>query len=360
MLWMFLTLFYGVVKGVREIVKKKSFEKSTLLEVLFFYTLIGFVMVLPFSGNVGGLTPELYGLVALKSFIIFVAWLCGFKAVKEIPISVYGVLDLSRVLFSTLLGVFILHETMTGHKATGILLVAAGLIALRYEKPWRERRDAKRAAAKAGAIVETTETEIVPPDQVHKAENAPEDQAYKSETAQADQFEQIGQKKQTEHFEQTEPESVHPEHVEPKEKGNPILFIIMAFLSALLNAVSGTMDKILTKDVTPAQLQFWYMLFLLLMYGAYILVTRTKLDVKRALKNYWIWILSFLFIIADRALFIANQIGDSQVTVMTLLKQAGCIVTILAGRFVFKEKGIGYKLCCAGVIITGIVIGSIK
>lgn len=323
---MVLTLFYGVVKGVREIVKKKSFEKSTLLEVLFFYTLIGFIMVLPFSGDVGGLTPELYGLVALKSFIIFVAWLCGFKAVKEIPISVYGVLDLSRVLFSTLLGVFVLHETLTGHKATGIILVAAGLIALRYEKPWREKREAKRAMAKAAAIPETAGTEsdqtVIP-------------------VTEAD-----------------EPESVHPEHVEPEEKGKPILFIVMAFLSALLNAVSGTMDKILTKDVTPAQLQFWYMLFLLIMYAAYILVTRTKMDVKRAMKNYWIWILSFLFIIADRALFIANQIGDSQVTVMTLLKQAGCIVTILAGRFVFKEKGIGYKLCCAAVIIAGIVIGS--
>ena len=134
----------------------------------------------------------------------------------------------------------------------------------------------------------------------------------------------------------------------------------MAFLSALLNAMSGTMDKILTKDVTPAQLQFWYMLFLLVMYAAYILVTRTKLDVKRAMKNYWIWILSILFIFADRALFIANEIPDSKVTVMTLLKQAGCIVTILAGKFVFKEKGIGYKLCCAAVIIAGIVIGSIK
>ena len=320
MLWIGLTLFYGVVKGVREIVKKKSFEKSTLMEVLFFYTLIGFVMLLPTVGSVGGMKPELYGFVALKSFIIFVAWLCGFKAVKEIPISVYGVLDLSRVLFSTLLGVFVLHETLQGNRIVGLVLVAAGLIALRFEKPWREKREAKKALAKADPAQETTEAD---------AEGKTDSE-----------------------------ETTHPEHVEPKEKGNALLFIIMAFLSALLNAMSGTMDKILTKDVTPAQLQFWYMLFLLVMYAAYILVTRTKLDVKRAMKNYWIWILSILFIFADRALFIANEIPDSKVTVMTLLKQAGCIVTILAGKFVFKEKGIGYKLCCAAVIIAGIVIGS--
>lgn len=42
---------------------------------------------------------------------------------------------------------------------------------------------------------------------------------------------------------------------------------------------------------------------------------------------------------------------------MTLLKQSGCIVTILAGKFIFKEKNIGYKLFCAAVIVAGIVIG---
>ncbi|MBR1470220.1 MAG: DMT family transporter [Lachnospiraceae bacterium] len=307
MLWIILTLFYGIVKGAREIVKKKSFEKSTLMEVLFFYTLIGFLMLLPDIGNVSGLTPELYGLVALKSFIIFVAWLCGFKAVKEIPVSVYGVLDLSRVLFSTLLGIFVLHETMRGNQVLGLFLVAAGLVALRFEKNWRKRREAKKASA-AGLPVSADE--------------------------------------------QT------PEQVE-KEKSNPVLFTAMAFLSALLNAMSGTMDKILTKEVTSAQLQFWYMLFLLLMYAAYILVTRTKLDLKRAVKNEWIWVLSALFIVADRALFVANGIPDSRVTVMTLLKQSGCIVTIVAGKLVFKEKGIGYKLCCAAVIIAGIMVGAI-
>ena len=36
-----------------------------------------------------------------------------------------------------------------------------------------------------------------------------------------------------------------------------------------------------------------------------------------------------------------------------------CIVTILGGRLVFKEKGTGFKLCCATVIITGIVLGTL-
>lgn len=47
----------------------------------------------------------------------------------------------------------------------------------------------------------------------------------------------------------------------------------------------------------------------------------------------------------------------SRITVMTLIKQSGSLVTILAGKFIFKENNIAYKLICAGIIIIGIVIG---
>ena len=41
-MWMLLVLLYGVLKGAREILKKKALEKNTVMEVLFFYTLFGF------------------------------------------------------------------------------------------------------------------------------------------------------------------------------------------------------------------------------------------------------------------------------------------------------------------------------
>ncbi len=295
MVWMLLTLFYGIVKGLREIVKKKSLEKSTVMEVLFFYTVLGFVLLLPDIKEVSMIEPKLLALVGLKSFVIFVAWICGFKAIKEIPVSLFGLLDLSRVLFATFLGVFLLKEVLRPAQIAGILLVAAGLLALRFEEPLRAKREGKQPAADTIA--------------------------------------------------------------ENKPKGRTGVFILLSFLSAFLNAVSGTMDKILTKDITPAALQFWYMLFLVLMYALYVIISRTHISWWKTIKNYWIWILSILFIAADRALFVANQIPDSKVTVMTLIKQSGCIVTILGGRLFFKEKGILYKLVCAAVIIAGIMVG---
>lgn len=247
------------------------------------YTFLSFVIVFPEVKEAIGMETKFYLYVALKSFVIFLAWMFSFKAIKRMPISLYGVLDLSRVLFATLLGVFVLQEAFSGSQAVGLLLVSAGLLLLKY------RPRAEREAAAAAQQIETK-------------------------------------------------------------------YVVMAFASCVLNAVSGLLDKLLMRHVSSAQLQFWYMFFLVLMYLAFILCTRTPVNLRSMVRNQWVWILSVLFVIADRALFIANGMPGSRVTVMTLLKQAGCVVTILAGRYLFKEKNTTHKLFCALVIIAGIVI----
>ncbi len=287
MMWIPLVLLYGVLKGVREIVKKKALEENSTIEVLFMYTFLSFLIVLPEAREAMGMETKFYLYVAFKSFVIFLAWMFSFKAIKKMPISLYGVLDLSRVLFATLLGVFVLQEALGGSQAVGLLFVSAGLLLLKYRP--RAGRQTEAAA----------------------------------------------------------------QRVESK-------YVVMAFASCVLNAVSGLMDKLLMRQISSGQLQFWYMFFLVLMYLVFILCTRTPVNVHSMVRNRWIWLLSVLFVIADRALFIANGMPGSRVTVMTLLKQAGCVVTILAGRYLFKEKHTTHKLFCALIIIAGIVIAVLQ
>ena len=278
-MWMLLVLLYGVLKGCREIVKKKSLEKNTVMEVLFLYTLLSFLMLIPDMPKVDRLPVTLLLPVALKSFVIFVAWICSFKAISHLPISYYGILDLSRVLFATLLGVIVLEEHLGTFQVIGLLLVCSGLLLLKCRKKGTGQEEKVSA-----------------------------------------------------------------------------LYVMMALLSCMLNAVSGLMDKLLMRQMNSASLQFYYMFFLVLFYAVYILISRAKIRFKSVWSNYWIWLLSLMFVVADRALFIANGMEQSRVTVMTLIKQSGCVVTILAGKFIFHEKNIGYKLFCAAVIVCGIVI----
>ena len=284
MLWIPLVLLFGILKGVREILKKKALEKNSTIEVLFMYTLLSFAIVLPDAGAAMGMEPKFYFYVAVKSFAVFLAWMLSFKAITRMPISLYGVLDLSRVMFATLLGVAVLHEVLSFYQTIGLCFVSAGLLLLKY-KP-RSMRDAV---------------------------------------------------------------TIGGQGVEAK-------YVIMAFGSCLFNAVSGLLDKLLMKDISSSQLQFWYLFFLALMYLLFVIVTHTPVNLRNVLRNKWVWLLSLLIVIADRALFVANGMPGSRVTVMTQLKQAGCIVTIIAGRFLFHEKNTAHKMVCASVIVAGIVI----
>ena len=87
--------------------------------------------------------------------------------------------------------------------------------------------------------------------------------------------------------------------------------------------------------------------------------TKTKLSLTTVKSNYWIVILSVLFVIADRALFIANEDPNSQVTIMTLIKQSSVLVTVFCGKVFFKEKHTLKRAVCAAIVITGIVIATI-
>lgn len=113
------------------------------------------------------------------------------------------------------------------------------------------------------------------------------------------------------------------------------------------------------KDINSSQMQFWYMFFLVVFYLIYILVTKTKIR-KETLKNGWIWLMSIMFVIGDAALFIANADSSSRVTVMTVVKQSACFVTILGGKFVFHEKGIAYRMFCASIVVCGILLSVLE
>ena len=290
--WILLVLFYGIAKGFRDVIKKKAFTKNTVMEVLFAHTFITFVFCIPDINNSLGIPSNYYFLIALKSLAIFLAWIFSFNAIDNMPISVYGIVDLSRIIFSTLFGVLILKETISLSGGIGLSLVLLGLLLLKLYPKIKEKLTINSN---------------------HEVNNS--------------------------------------EEINPK-------YVIMAFLSCLLNGLSGGLDKIYTKDVSSSQLQFWYMLFMVIYYAIYILARRIKIR-SSIWKNGWLWLLSILFFLADKALFIANTYPESKVSIMTLIKQSACIITIFAGKFIFKEKNIGYKFICALIVVSGIIIATI-
>lgn len=284
-MWIALVAVYGLFKGVRDITKKKALMINTTIEVLFVYTFLSFILsagLAVFTEDVSPLALNSNDLlwIALKSAIIFIAWICSFKAIDKLPIGFYGIMDMSRVIMAAVLSVIFLKESVTALKAIGLLLVLIGLLLVNvYGKNEGDKRT-----------------------------NA--------------------------------------------------ISLILVLISCLMNAISEIFDKYLMSEtaLTSSQLQFWYMLFLVVLYLLYLIVTRTKLDLKKIFKNYWLILMSVLFVIGDKSLFEACKYNSSSVITMTLIKQCSILITIIGGRLVFGEKNIIYKLICAGIIIFGIII----
>ena len=263
------------------------------MEVLFFYTLFGFFMTIPISRDVFSLSFRMHIVILFKSFIIFVAWICALNSIKRLPISVYSVVDTLRAVFSIILGVVFLKETVSLNQGIGIALVLAGI-----------------------TLVNLT-----------------------SKKGSSDRI--------------------------------SVKLLVLMLISCMLNSLSGMTDKWLlsteitdrffigTEVVESAQMQMWYMLYMAAFYGLYILIRREKVNFKKCVKDPYIWLMSLLFIVADRALFIANESPNSTTVVMTVIKQSSILVTVLLGKLIFKEQNIIKRLLCASLVALGIVISVI-
>jgi len=348
MTWILLVLFYGAVKGCREILQKKALTKNSVMEILVFYTLLSFVFVVPQAKDALGMEPKFYLLIAVKSFIIFLAWICSFTALKRLPVSLYGILDMTGVLFATMLGVVFLGESLSVLRVLGLVTVCGGLLLLKFKPRFLRRGGepdgaevAKVESAEGGTGESAVATDGEPDVAALAARSAAGVVQGKSEAAAKD----VAHPAQT------------GRHFVPKSQMG--IYTAIAVISCLLNAVSGFLDKLFMKDVTTSQLQFWYLLFLCAYYVIYICIRRIKIE-RSIVKNGWVWLLAVLFVAGDKALFMANGIPESSVSVMTLIKQSSCIITIIGGKLIFKEKDTGYRLFCAAVIIAGIVLGTIS
>lgn len=278
-LWIILVIIYGILKGLREPVKKKILKDIDVINSLFAYTFVGFLMSALTCRDALNIDLYMFLMIILKSAVIFVAWIMSFVAIKKVPVSVYGVCDMSRVIFSTLLGVLVIGETLTLTTIFGLILVIAGLYI---------------ANKKTNTLNEE----------------------YK------------------------------------------LRYVWVIFISCFLNAISGTLDKIImsTHKISSSSLQFWFMLILSVFYLLYMIIKREKIEIKKSFTNPYIYILSISLILGDRLLFMANADPCSKVTIMTLVKQSSAIVTILLGYLLYKEKNILKKLICALIILLGIMM----
>lgn len=126
--WIIYTLIYSIFTGIFQCAKKKAVEKNSIYEVLALFSLIAFLLVAFTSENV--LNIELHNIIIIlgKSLIIVISWLLGLYAISRMPISLYSVINLSRIIFSIIMSVIFLGEQLTSSIIIGAIIIISGLI----------------------------------------------------------------------------------------------------------------------------------------------------------------------------------------------------------------------------------------
>lgn len=120
-MWIFLAFLSAALLGCYDVFKKQSLRENAVIPVLFINTLICSLFFIPLiGGSVCGWITEsqsffipnedwnVHGYILLKSTIVLSSWLCGYFAIKHLPLTIVGPVNATRPVI-TLIGALCIY-----------------------------------------------------------------------------------------------------------------------------------------------------------------------------------------------------------------------------------------------------------
>lgn len=143
-MWVGAAFISALLLGLYDVAKKRSLSGNAVVAVLWLNTLFATLLFLPiildaelslgvfdgthFSSVSYG--PEEHALVALKAAITLSSWLCGYYAIKHLPLTIVGPVNATRPVM-VLIGAFLLFgERLNMLQWGGVLLTIVSLYLL--------------------------------------------------------------------------------------------------------------------------------------------------------------------------------------------------------------------------------------
>ena len=126
--WVIFTIIYALLMGIFECSKKKAAEKNSIYEVLAIFSTIAFMLTALTCRKVFDLHYLFTIAIFIKSLAIVISWILGLYAIKKMSVSLYGTINLSRIIFSILMSFILLGETITITTIIGMIIVILGLM----------------------------------------------------------------------------------------------------------------------------------------------------------------------------------------------------------------------------------------
>ena len=134
-MWLIFAFVSAALLGFYDVFKKRSLRDNAVIPVLLINTLLcsSFFLPLIVGSSLGGFSVgELgfipacgwreHGYVILKSLIVLSSWICGYFAIKHLPLTIVGPINAGRPVLTLVGALLIFGERLNTWQWAGVLL----------------------------------------------------------------------------------------------------------------------------------------------------------------------------------------------------------------------------------------------
>lgn len=137
-MWIFLAFLSACLLGFYDVSKKRSLSGNAVLPVLMINTLLCALFFLPFvvqsfftNNSIIPQAPlHAHLLVIMKSVIVLSSWVCGYYAMKHLPLTIVGPINATRPIMTLVGALLIYNEHLNVWQWLGVLLSIVSFLLL--------------------------------------------------------------------------------------------------------------------------------------------------------------------------------------------------------------------------------------
>lgn len=130
-MWILFAFVSATLLGFYDVFKKQSLRDNAVLTVLLLNCLFSSIIFLPmlWYAPFGGWEVQKY--IVLKAFIVLSSWICGYYAMKHLPLTIVGPVNATRPMLVLIGAMFLFGEYLNLFQWTGVLLALSSFLLLK-------------------------------------------------------------------------------------------------------------------------------------------------------------------------------------------------------------------------------------
>lgn len=142
-MWLFFAFLSAALLGFYDVFKKRSLRDNAVIPVLLLNTGICSAFFLPLMvASAGGFLPSAsryfiplgdlssHTYIVVKSLIVLSSWLCGYLAMKHLPLTIVGPVNATRPVMTLVGALLIFGERLNGWQWAGVTLAVVSFFLL--------------------------------------------------------------------------------------------------------------------------------------------------------------------------------------------------------------------------------------